>query len=102
MQSARYQYAIRRYARAVRKGEKVGKTGSKMNNLGSTDNHPSSGTVVSLSSHNHFNCCKMLKCISFHFAKFMGGVAGAQDEAAKPAAKKPTAKEILEEEKRSG
>ena len=29
----------------------------------------------------------------------MGGVAGAQDEVAKPAAKKPAAKEILQEEK---
>ena len=34
-------------------------------------------------------------------AQFMGGVAGAQDEATKLAAKKPTAKEILTEEKRS-
>ncbi len=34
-------------------------------------------------------------------AKVMGVAAGAQDEAATLAAKKPTAKEILEEEKRS-
>ena len=39
--------------------------------------------------------------INRSLAKFMGGVAGAHDEAAKPAAKKPTAKEILEEEKRT-
>ena len=30
-------------------------------------------------------------------AQIMGGVAGAQDAAAKPGAKKPTAKEIREE-----
>ena len=40
--------------------------------------------------------------LNHSLALVMGGVAGGQDEAAKPAAKKPTAKEILEEEKRSG
>ena len=37
--------------------------------------------------------------INRNLAQVMGGVSGAQDEAAKPAAKKPTAKEILVEEK---
>jgi len=32
----------------------------------------------------------------------MGVAAGAHDEVAKPAPKKPTAKEILEKQKRSG
>ncbi len=40
--------------------------------------------------------------INRSLARVVGGVAGAQDEAAKHAAKKPTANEILEEEKRSG
>ena len=40
--------------------------------------------------------------INRSLAQVMGGVAGAHDVAAKRAAKKPTAKEILDEEKRSG
>ncbi len=35
-------------------------------------------------------------------AQVMGGAAAAQDAAAKPGATNPTAKEIREEEKRSG
>ena len=46
--------------------------------------------------------CNLTSClINRSLAQVMGGVAGAQNEAAKPAAKKPTAKEILEEGKRS-
>ena len=40
--------------------------------------------------------------INRSLAQVMGGVAGAEDETAKPTSKKPTAKEILEDEKRSG
>ena len=39
--------------------------------------------------------------INRSLAQVMGGVASAQDEVAKLEAKNPTAKEILEEEKRS-
>ncbi len=46
--------------------------------------------------------CGMIKRSLAALARIMGVAAGAQDEAAKPAAKKPTAKEILEEENRSG
>ena len=41
----------------------------------------------------------VLFCVSLSLSLVMGVAAGAQDEAAKLAAKKPTAKEILEEEK---
>ena len=86
-----------------RNGEKVGETGSKLNNLGSTEPHPTTQTVITLPTHNHFNCFKMhiipglkKRCLAPSIA------VAAQVAAAKPAAKKLTATEMREAEKRAG
>ena len=77
--------------------------GLKTEQLGSTCPHPTTQTGITLPTHNHFNYFKMhiipglkKRCLAPSIT------VAAQVAAAKPAAKKLTATEMREAEKRAG